>query len=81
MPGGTFGNFCLSLLNPPNEEYLNEVAFLLSVGEQAPFKDATAIDELTPSQRDFWVKKLSDLYRQQREEMERAQTKQRSSHR
>jgi hypothetical protein len=66
----------LSLLNPClPPDYLEEVAFFLSVGEQAPFSGASEIDELTPKQREFWVKKLSDTYKRQKEEMEKANAK------
>lgn len=75
-PGGSFGNFCLSLLSPRDSQaYLDQVAAFLSLGEQAPFKDASRIDELTPREKDFWVKTLSDSYQKQREEYEKANRK------
>lgn len=78
--GGSFGNFYLSLLSPRDaQEHLDQVAAFLSLGEQAPFKDASRIDELTPRERDFWVKTLSESYQKQREEYEKANRH--SSHR
>jgi hypothetical protein len=45
------------------------------VGEQAPFSSAADVDELSPHDRNFWVKKLSELYKKQSEEMEKAKAK------
>jgi hypothetical protein len=75
--GGIFGDFYLSLLNPPDPEYLDDVAAFLSLGEIAPFKDASRIDELTPRERNFWVSKLSATYQKQREEYERSRSRRR----
>lgn len=68
--------FCLSLLESgvsgefeDFEDYLNHVAFYLSTGEQAPFKSAVEVYNLTSKQRNFFVRKLSDLYQKQQEEM------------
>lgn len=80
--GGSLGNFCLSLLSPrDSQEQLDRVAAFLSLGEQAPFKDASRIDELTPRERDFWVKTLSESYQKQREEYEKANRKSRTHRR
>ncbi|MFQ3617434.1 MAG: hypothetical protein SNJ50_12095 [Cyanobacteriota bacterium] len=57
------------------------MAAFLSLGEQAPFKDASRIDELTPRERDFWVKTLSESYQKQREEYEKANRKSRTHRR
>jgi len=77
--GGNFGSFCLSLLSPrDSQDRLDQVAAFLSLGEQAPFKDASRIDELTPRERDFWVKTLSESYQKQKEEYEKANRKSKS---
>jgi hypothetical protein len=73
--GGEFENFYITLIQPPNEEYLNELAFFLCTGEQAPFSSAAEVDKLTPSERNFWVTKLSEMYKKQQEEMEKAKSK------
>ena len=58
---------------PPN--YLDDVAFFLCTGEQAPFKSPSEVDDLTPEQRNYWVSKLADSYKKQQEAMERANRK------
>lgn len=74
--GGSFDNFFLSLLGPrDSQDYLDQIAAFLSLGEQAPFKDASRIDELTPRERDFWVKTLSESYQSQKDEYEKANRK------
>ena len=71
--GGSLDNFFLSLLGPrDSQDYLDQIAAFLSLGEQAPFKDASRIDELTPRERDFWVKTLSESYQKQKDEYEKA---------
>jgi hypothetical protein len=59
------------ILQPLPEEYLNEVIFALTVGEQAPFKSAADVDALTRSQRDFFLKKVGEMYQRQKQEMDR----------
>jgi hypothetical protein len=75
LHGGEFESFFTTLIQPPSEDYLNELAFFLCVGEQAPFSSAADVDELSPHDRNFWVKKLSELYKKQSEEMEKAKAK------
>lgn len=65
----------MSLLTPPSEHYLDEVAFFLSVGEQAPFKSPEDIDELSITSRNFWVEKLSEVYQKQQQEMQKSRSK------
>jgi hypothetical protein len=80
LPGKNYESFYCSLLSPPRssnkpgavEEYINEVSFFLMVGEQAPKINAL---ELTPSAMDYWIKKLSDLYKKQEEERKKAEAK------
>lgn len=67
----TCAAFYISLLTPPSEDYLHDVAFFLSVGEQAPFKSVTDVYRLTPQEREYWVKKLSEMYQKQKEAMEK----------
>jgi hypothetical protein len=73
--GGILGNFCMSLLTPIDEEQLNELAFFLTVGEQAPFKSASEINELTIKELKYWVDKLSSVYQKQKEDMEKSRRK------
>lgn len=54
------------------EDYLNHIAFYLTTGEQAPFSSVSEVYKLTTRRRNFFVKKLSDLYRKQAEEMEKS---------
>lgn len=54
------------------EDYLRDIAFFLTVGEQAPFKSAAEVYQLSPRDRNAWVEKLSDLYKKQKEEMDAA---------
>ena len=54
------------------EDYLNHIAFYLSVGEQAPFSSVEEVYKLTAKRRNFFVKKLSDLYEQQQEELNKS---------
>jgi hypothetical protein len=54
---------------------LRDEAFFLTVGEQAPFKSVSEVYSLTPKEREAWVKKLSDLYKAQKEEMDKMNRK------
>lgn len=75
--------FYCSLLSPPRpnnkrgsvEEYFNELDFFFRTGEQAPRID---VFETTPTSREFWVKKLSQMYQKQKEEMDRSAAKSKS---
>jgi hypothetical protein len=83
LPGRNHEEFYCSLLSPPRksrkhgavEEYLNEVAFFLRTGEQAPKVDPL---EMTHSSLNFWVEKLSETYKKQNEEMKKSQAKSKS---
>lgn len=68
----------MSLLQCPPEAYLDDLVFFLTVGEFAPFSSADEIDELTPKRRDYFIKKLGDLYQKQKEDMEQAKARQKS---
>jgi hypothetical protein len=46
------------------EDYLNQVASFLMVGEMAPFKSLSEVRSLTPKSRAYWVEKLSDTYKE-----------------
>lgn len=65
----------MSLLTPIDETQLNELAFFLTVGEQAPFKSVSEINELTLKDLRYWVDKLSGVYQKQREDMEKSRRK------
>lgn len=69
------GNFVLNLLTPPSEEYINKLLFHLTFGEQAPCKSLTEAMNLPIKQRDAFVQMISDAYRKQKEEMDRANRK------
>jgi len=72
-PGINCPFFCLDLLNGGvDEEYLNDVAFLLCTGEQAPFNSVQEVWQMSPKRRNYFVKKLSEMYERQREEIENA---------
>jgi hypothetical protein len=53
-------------------ETLEEIAFFLCSGEQSPFSSRAEVLALDNKTRNLWVKKLSDLYEQQRAAMEKA---------
>ncbi len=83
--GGYYEQFYLSLLSPPRTKnyksvsnYLNEIAFFLTMGESAPFKSVQDVFDLTPVNRDWWVNKLSETYKKQKEEMDKASSKAKS---
>ncbi len=84
--GEMYETFYTSLFSPPRsknqvggaEELLNEVSFFLTTGSDAPFSSPTEVLNLTPSSRDFWVRKLSDMYTKQKEEMDKAKSKSKS---
>ncbi len=69
MSGGDLENFFLGLLTPIwTSEYINDVKFFLSTGEQAPFKGAPdQVGKLNFEEMNYWVNALKDLYRKQNE--------------
>jgi hypothetical protein len=77
--------FYCSLLSPPRpnnkpksvEEYFNELDFFFRTGEQAP---RINVFDITPASREFWMKKLSEMYKKQKEEMDRSAAKSRNKH-
>lgn len=46
------------------EDYMNQVASFLMVGEMAPFKSLSEVRSLTPKSRAYWVEKLSETYKE-----------------
>lgn len=76
-------NFYFSTFTPPRpnqkvgsvEKYFNELDFFFRTGEQAPRND---VFEMTPSSREFWIKKLSEMYKKQKEEMDKSAAKSKS---
>lgn|GEM_PF-3933160 len=73
--------FYLSLLSAPREseeigstaEYFNKIAKFLTFGEQAPFSSLQEVLNLTPRDRGWWVKEVSESYEKQQKEMEKSQ--------
>ena len=65
----------MSLIHPIDENQLNDIAFFLTVGEQAPFKSALEINELTVKEIKYWVEKLNGVYQKQRDEIEKSRRK------
>lgn len=45
------------------EEYLNSIASYLMIGDMAPFGSLQEVRSLTPKSRAFWVEKLSETYK------------------
>lgn len=63
----------MSLLNRRiSEDYLNEIAFFLITGDQAPMSSVGEVYDLSAKSRDFFVRKLSEHYQRQQEEIEAA---------
>lgn len=68
-------DFILSLLTAPRGEdgdtrdYIFELVKFLTFGEQAPFKSASEILELTPKTRNNMVQALSESYKEQARKM------------
>ncbi len=80
MPGGESETFYMSLLRPMmTEEYLDKVQFFLSAGPDAPLKDPALIDNMTHESLQRWVDQLSEMYKQQKEAMERQKARKASS--
>jgi hypothetical protein len=65
----------MSLIHPIDENQLNDIAFFLTVGEQAPFKSASEINYLTIKEIRYWVEKLNNVYEKQRAEIEKSRRK------
>jgi hypothetical protein len=76
-------DFYFSTFTPPRpnqkigsvEKYFNELKFAFYVGEDSPQVDVL---EMTPSSREFWIKKLSKLREDQKKEMDKATAKSKS---
>lgn len=64
--------FYRDLLKPPPEKYLHDVIFFLTFGEQAPCKSIEEAKRIPVKQRDALVKKLSEVYENQKKEMEKS---------
>lgn len=79
-------SFYCSLLSPPRpnskrgsvEKYLNEIDFFFRTGEQAPKID---VFQISPETREFWLNKLSEMYKKQKEEMDKSAAKSKSKKR
>lgn len=46
------------------DDYFNAIASFLMVGEMAPFKSLSEVRSLTPKSRAYWVEKLSETYKE-----------------
>jgi hypothetical protein len=55
-----------------NDDYINEATTLLTFGEQAPFSSPSEIENLPIRDFQWWIKKVSDIYQKQKEEMDKA---------
>ena len=80
--GRGYEYFYLSLLSAPREseetgstsEYFNKVAKFLTFGEQAPYSSRQEVLKLTPSDRNWWVKEISETYERQQKELDKSQS-------
>ena len=81
LNGINYEKFYGGLFSPPRqrkltvEETIDEIAFFLMTGEQAPCASIKDVFDLTPTRRVRWVEKLSDVYQKQAEEMDKAKRK------
>lgn len=81
--GRGYEYFYFSLLSAPREseeagstaEYFNKIAKFLTFGEQAPFSSLQEVLSLTPRDRNWWIKEISETYERQQKEMEKSQSK------
>jgi len=81
--GRGYEYFYLSLLSAPREseeagstaEYFNKITKFLTFGEQAPFSSLQEVLALTPRDRNWWVKDISETYERQQKELEKSQSK------
>ena len=69
--------FYRDLLKPPSRNYLDDVVFFLTFGEQAPCKSIEEAKKIPVRQRDAIVKRLSEAYEKQKKDMEDSSRKSR----
>lgn len=72
-------SFYYNLLRPAGEEYLQNILFFLTFGEQAPCKSIQEAKQLPTRERNFYVDKLNESYQKQKEEMDKASRKGKST--
>lgn len=72
-------SFYFNLLRPAQEEYLQNILFFLTFGEQAPCKSIQEAKQLPVRERNFYVDKLNESYQKQKEEMDKASRKGKST--
>jgi hypothetical protein len=72
-------SFYYNLLRPAQEEYLQNILFFLTFGEQAPCKSIQEAKQLPVRERNFYVDKLNESYQKQKEEMDKASRKGKST--
>ena len=78
LPMDHLGDFYTNLLRPPPPDYLRELLFFLTFGEQAPCKSIHEARQISVQDRNFWVKKLSESYQRQKDEMDKSNRKSKS---
>lgn len=84
--GINYEDFYLSLIGAPRQDdspgsttkYLDEVAFALMFGKQAPFSSREDVLNLVPQSRNWWLNKVRTTLEQQADEMKKAQSKAKS---
>ena len=67
--------FYQDLLKPPPESYLHDLISFLTIGEQAPCKSINEAIQIPVKIRDAMVKKLSEVYENQKKEMDKSSGK------
>jgi hypothetical protein len=65
------------LIQPLEANYYHDAAFFLCTGEQAPFSGISEVFQLERHELLYWVDRLSELYKKQKEEMEKVKNKKR----
>jgi hypothetical protein len=70
-------DFYSTLIQPLDPKYYHDAAFFLCTGEQAPFSGFSEVLELEREELLYWVNKLSELYKKQKEEMEKMKSRKR----
>jgi hypothetical protein len=71
LPPEDLPEFFIDLLITPTESELLDMAFFLVFGEQAPVKSIAEVDEMPVRHRDEYIRKLSETYQKQQEDMKK----------
>jgi hypothetical protein len=75
LPAEDVPDFFMDLLITPTESELIDMAFFLVFGEQAPVKSIAEVDEMPVRHRDEYIRKLSETYQKQQDEMKKTSKK------